>query len=121
MMDESTFWQIIDDCRSKAGQDEGEMADQLSSALRALGPEPIRQFELRLMELMNRAYRWDIWGAAYWLNGGCSDDTFSDFRGNLVALGRSHFERILADPDILADISVDNLFESGFSFIPFTV
>ena len=41
-------------------------------------------------------------GAAYLLNGGCSDDGFEYFRGWLISRGRAVFEKALADPDSLA-------------------
>ncbi len=49
------------------------------------------------------AYAWPVWGAAYLVEGGCSDDAFMDFRDGLVLAGRATFERTLADPDTLAD------------------
>lgn len=45
---------------------------------------------------------WNLWGAAYVINGGCSDDCFEYFRGWLVLQGRETFERALANPDSLA-------------------
>lgn len=50
------------------------------------------------------AYRWDLWAAAYIINGGCSDDGFRYFRDWLISEGRSVFEKALKDPDSLADL-----------------
>jgi len=36
---------------------------------------------------LNKAYTWDLWGAAYLINGGCSDDGFEYFRRWLVSRG----------------------------------
>jgi hypothetical protein len=44
-----------------------------------------------------------LWGAAYLIHGGCGDDTFNDFRSSLISRGRRCFERVIADPDSLAD------------------
>jgi hypothetical protein len=55
-------------------------------------------------EVMADSYRVDLWGAAYLINGGCSDDGYEYFRGWLIAQGRATFERIVADPDALADL-----------------
>lgn len=55
-------------------------------------------------ELRARSYQVDLWGAAYLINGGCSDDGFEYFRGWLMAQGRDVFERAVADPDSLADV-----------------
>ena len=41
---------------------------------------------------MDQAYSWPLWGAAYVINGGCSDDTFTDFRAALISRGRQAFE-----------------------------
>jgi hypothetical protein len=48
------------------------------------------------------SYSWNLWGAAYLMNGGCSDDGFDYFRAWLLAQGRDTFEKALADPDTLA-------------------
>ncbi|MEV7233888.1 DUF4240 domain-containing protein [Streptomyces sp. NPDC051020] len=48
-------------------------------------------------------YRWDVWAAAYLIGGGCSDDSFMDFRAGLIALGRDWYERAAACPDSLAE------------------
>jgi hypothetical protein len=50
------------------------------------------------------AYRWDLWAAAYVINGGASDDGFEYFLGWLMAQGRTRWEATRADPDSLADI-----------------
>jgi hypothetical protein len=57
-----------------------------------------------LWELMVDSYRNPLWAAAYLINGGCSDDGFDYFRGWLIVQGREVFERIVADPDALADL-----------------
>ncbi|MFD6821443.1 DUF4240 domain-containing protein [Streptomyces sp. NPDC060085] len=41
--------------------------------------------------------------AAYLIGGGCSNDSFMDFRAGLIALGRDWYEKATADPDSLAD------------------
>jgi hypothetical protein len=45
------------------------------------------------------AYRWDLWGAAFVINGGCSDDGFEYFLGWLIAQGRDYYQAALADPE----------------------
>jgi hypothetical protein len=49
---------------------------------------------------MNRAYPWDLWGAAFVINGGCSDDGCERFRARLIMQGRDVFERALDDPEL---------------------
>jgi hypothetical protein len=53
---------------------------------------------------MARSYRWDLWAAAYIINGSCSDDGFDYFRGWLIAQGRGSFYAALADPETLVDV-----------------
>ncbi len=52
---------------------------------------------------MSIAYRWDLWAAAYIINGGCSDDGFEYFRAWLIAQGERVFHDALADPETLVD------------------
>jgi hypothetical protein len=69
---------------------------------------------------MGRAYRWDLWGAAYIIQGGCSDDAFEYFRSTLISLGRDTFERAVADPDSLVELeaaSTVDLYHEGFQYI----
>jgi hypothetical protein len=54
-------------------------------------------------EKMHRAlYRRDLWAAAYLIGGGCSDDSFIDFRAGLIAQGHDWYHKAAA-PDSLAD------------------
>jgi len=52
---------------------------------------------------MDAAYRWPVWDAAVVWLGWLGDDSFRDFRGWLISRGRTTFEKVLADPDLLAD------------------
>ncbi|GAA1585730.1 hypothetical protein GCM10009678_80400 [Actinomadura kijaniata] len=54
--------------------------------------------------MLTESYRGDLWGAAYLINGGASDDGFDYFRGWLVSQGRAVYEAALADPDSLAAV-----------------
>lgn len=55
---------------------------------------------------MADSYRNPLWAAAYVINGGCSDDGFDYFRGWLIVQGHGVYERVVADPDTLADLPV---------------
>lgn len=71
---------------------------------------------------MNIAYRWDLWGAAYIIAGGCSDDGFVDFRSWLISMGRHVFESAIENAESLADVAdgpgVEDVFFEGFINIP---
>jgi hypothetical protein len=110
MMDERRFWRIIGQSRKQAlarripkGKDVLDVQiDKLTQILRALPPEKIVAYDRRFGYYVDLAYRWDLWGAAYWLYGGCGDDGFLDFRSTIISLGKRRFFAILADPDCLA-------------------
>lgn len=101
-MDEDTFWNLVDEARAEGGSDDERFLQSLQSGLMELPPNAIEGFRDRLDEMLARAYRWDLWAAAYVINGGCSDDAFEYFRGWLVSKGRVVFEAALLDPETLA-------------------
>jgi hypothetical protein len=102
VMDEATFWRLVADTRAAAGDDTDRQSELLDARLRRLPAEQIAAFERIRRSLDRRAYTWDVWGAAYVVEDGCSDDCFRDFRGYLISLGRRPYETALRDPDSLA-------------------
>ncbi|OIK03421.1 DUF4240 domain-containing protein [Streptomyces monashensis] len=103
-MDETEFWELIDTSREGAGGDAEEQADLLVDRLLQLEPDLVLDFARHFEARYNRAYRWDLWGAAWVLLGGASDDAFDFFRCWLIGQGREVFEGGLHDPDALADL-----------------
>lgn len=89
------------------------VADSLTKKLGELAPEEIAGFGVELEQLLAASYRQDLWGAAYLINNGASDDGFDYFRGWLLAQGREIWEAAMADPDSLADVVDEDLGE-GF-------
>ncbi|WP_329460383.1 DUF4240 domain-containing protein [Streptomyces sp. NBC_01497] len=103
-MDETDFWEIVDGTREAAGGDAEEHADLLVERLAQLDPDAVLDFARHFESRYNRAYRWDLWGAASILLDGASDDAFDFFRCWLIGQGRELFEGALHDPDDLADL-----------------
>ena len=68
---------------------------------------------------MAEAYRWDLWAAAYLIQGGCSDDGFEYFCDWLISLGKHRFEAALRNPDSLAEVIEDEDDEEGREFEAF--
>jgi uncharacterized protein DUF4240 len=99
------FWQIMKRA-VEFGHDPDAHVDALRTALRELTLEEIMSFEVAFRGYLNKAYTWDLWGAAYVIHGGCSDDGFEYFRRWLVSRGRDVYEAALADPDSLAESDV---------------
>lgn len=118
-MNVETFWNLIDRaCQSEAeSPDETEAA--LAELLQSLSVADLVAFAHHFDGAMDRAYRWDLWGAAYLIGGGCSDDAFNDFRSSLIARGHKAYEQALADPDSLADVDLDEeaWFHEGFAYV----
>ncbi|MEY9489083.1 hypothetical protein RKD26_004877 [Streptomyces calvus] len=107
MMDETEFWELMDAAREDAEGDPEEQADLLVERLVRLDPEAVLDFARHFEARYHRAYRWDLWGAAWLLLGGASDDAFDYFRCWLIGQGREVFEGALHDPDALADLLED--------------
>ncbi len=105
-MNETEFWNLIDESRAKSTSLDEMMADLLGK-VKLLSIEEIFDFESRFYEVFDRAYRWDVWGAGYVIKGGCSSDAFDYFRAWLIAQGRKNFEDVLKDPEILSEFDID--------------
>jgi hypothetical protein len=107
VMDKLTFWELIDDTRRQAEGDLDAHVELLRERLQALEPADIIQFDKIFREYWTRAYAWDLWGAAYIIGGGCSDDGFLDFRGWLISKGERAYEYALKDPESLIKVVKD--------------
>lgn len=112
-MDIDQFWSIIE-----IGKDTEEPEAVLAEELDRLSTEEVSSFQEHMDILMEKAYTWDLWGAAYLAEGGCSDDGFIDFRYGLIAKGREIFEHALANPDSLASIEADRVSNELFGYVP---
>lgn len=102
-MAEERFWTLIATTTRFARNPERQLS-ALRARLEELPLEDLEAYEAAFAVMMGRAYSWDLWGAAYLINGGCSDDGFEYFRRWLVSAGREVFEQALSDPDSLAAV-----------------
>jgi len=115
-MTSDEFWDHI---KATKRQDLDEHVERLVKRLAKLPPDEILDFEHWWHVSSAQAYRWNLWGAAYLINGGCSDDGFIDFRTWLMLQGRKVFDAALANPDSLADLKVEED-EAGCQCYPAT-
>jgi hypothetical protein len=99
-MPSNRFWGMID---ATIGNDETVQIKAMQTAFASLSPDELIGFYLTYHVQRERAYSWEVWGAAYVANGGASDDGFEYFRDWLVSRGQKTFEAVLVDPDSLAD------------------
>ncbi len=121
-MQQEEFWSIVDAARRDAGADIEARVDVLEQQLARLGLSEIQEFQNRYDEAIHKANRWDLWGAAYLMNGGCSDDGFRYFCHWLISEGRETFERALNDPDSLAELPRKEYFElESFAYVALKV
>ena len=97
-----TFWGIIETARSHSGP-ELPFDQALTRHLASLRENDNFEFKEVFDQVHSALYRWDVWAAAYLIGGGCSDDSFIDFRAGVIAQGREWYERTQASPDSLAD------------------
>ncbi|WFE31652.1 DUF4240 domain-containing protein [Micromonospora sp. WMMD975] len=98
------FWQLIDQARAGAGEEADAVAARAVALLAERDPEEIVGYAEHQRRVIAASYRVDLWGAAYLINGGASDDGFEYFRGWLMTQGRAVFARAVADPDSLAEL-----------------
>lgn len=113
-MTTSEFWKVIE--KSKRGVESAdEQAEKLEGLLVKLPAEEILSFERIFTELRIAAYRWDLWGVAYLLCGGCGDDSFDYFRAWLIGRGQKYYEQAMKDPESVADkVTEDDYPEAEF-------
>jgi Protein of unknown function (DUF4240) len=104
---EPQFWRLVEDARREAGGDTERQSQLLAARLERLPAQQIADFGAIRHRLDRRAYTWELWGAAYVIDDGCSDDCFRDFRGYLISLGRGAYEAALKNPDSLAQVVQD--------------
>ena len=113
------FWQIIGETVTA---DYDEQLNALGTALSKLSRDQIIAFSTDFWKASAAAYRWDLWGAAYVINGGCSDDGFIDFRSWLIAQGKAVYDAALADPESLAGHIEEAFAEfEEFAYVPIEV
>ncbi|KAF4407244.1 MULTISPECIES: DUF4240 domain-containing protein [Streptomyces] len=106
-MDETEFWAIVDSSREAADGDPEEQTDALVDRLVMLDPDSVLDFARHFEARLARSYRWELWGAAWVLLDGASDDAFDNFRCWLIGQGRRVFEGALHEPDDLAELLED--------------
>lgn len=100
-MIQAEFWGLVDETKRS---DSDEHVQRLIARLATLPAAEILHFGHCWREAHTAAYDWNLWGAAYLINGGCSDDGFDYFRSWLLLKGETLYREALADPDRLAKV-----------------
>jgi hypothetical protein len=97
--------------------------------LSALSTEELSDFLTLFGARMDEAYsrpREGLWGVAFDIGGGCSDDMFDDFRSWLISMGREVYEAAVRDPETVYQVAEqaglkDDVFFEGFQYVPYRV
>ncbi len=105
------FWEIISKAKSLSNNDIYLRPESLKQVLNTLSPVDIESFNVEYRQKLVETYRWDLWGAAYLINGGCSDDGFDYFRDFLISEGEQVYKQALENPDSLAELEYEDEIE----------
>jgi hypothetical protein len=119
IMESEKFWKIIEITKSESYGDYEKQQSLLERELLKLTAKEVLEFDNKFRTLRGEIYTWDFWAAAYIINGGCSDDCFSDFRGWLIGQGKSIFESAVQNIETLSELKETNDGDwEGLSYIP---
>lgn len=109
---ESDFWNIIERTKKSSDGDCDYQADLVTELLVSHPVADIIEFANIFDQLHRKSYRSDWWGAAYLINGGCSDDGFDYFRAWVISRGQKVYYEALEHPEnLMKYINEDNIGE----------
>ena len=124
-MDREQFWSIIQSVQTAAPQDMEKRESLLKEELQKLDAETIVAFQNHWDRLSANAYTWDLWAAAFIIQGGCSDDSFMDFISCLISEGKKAYEDALQNPETLASVirerNPEDMFYECIQYVPAVV
>ncbi|PGS48535.1 DUF4240 domain-containing protein [Bacillus sp. AFS041924] len=97
-MNEKIFWGLI----SKMHIVE-EPYEWVIRHLAKQSDDEIAGFEIQFETAFSNAYTVNLLGAAWIIMGGCSEDSFAQFRAWLIGQGEQVYKKTLINPDYLAE------------------
>lgn len=108
LMKTEKFWGIIETTKSEGLGDYEKQQSELEKELTKLTANEVLEFDNKFRTLRGEICNWNFWAAAYIINGGCSDDCFSDFRGWLIGQGKSIYENAIQNIETLTELKETN-------------
>ena len=122
-MPDDKFWDIIQKTFKNSKGEYEEQQEQLTKEIGNLSLQDIILFDNKFRQLRGQANNWQMWGAIYIIHGGCGDDSFTDFRGWVIAQGKDFYYKTLANPESLVDVEEERIDVDweGMGYIPTTV
>ena len=103
-MNETQFWDLV--TRKEASQSSEDIATHLRQQLMLLDDNSLREFDKIFGQQLRRSYLWSVWGAAYIITGCDSDYAFTEFRCFILSLGEEWYNKIIENPDCIANLAV---------------
>jgi len=119
---EDDFWDMIGECRRQLDSIPIDPYEKHSfpvfrSAISKLSTEQLYYAEKHFTRMFIQLYRREIWSAISFIHGGCSDDSFMDFRQWLMTCGRDPCVSMVEDADnlpaIISQYKRTTLFSEG--------
>ncbi len=109
---EADFWSVIEKSKKYSEGDVDYQTNQITEILSARPVAEIIIFQNVFTKFHSQSYRSDWWGAAYLVNGGCSDDGFDYFRCWVILKGKKAYDEIWKNPENLTKyINYENIGE----------
>lgn len=104
-MKDSDFWTLIDEAKPQSHifSTEEHFAS-CKERLESLSDKNLVDFQVQVNKRFRRAYKWDLWAAAFIINSGCSDDQFIDFIHGLIFQGLQAYENAVKNADSIANL-----------------
>ena len=117
-MNQAEFWNLVNRAHESSNGDMDQKCSLIKANIESMSKEDATEIRHLFDLAMDQAYSWELWAAAYIANGGCGDDSFSDFRASLISRGEAEYNNALNDPDSLADVPFDEekWFYEGYQY-----
>lgn len=97
IIDDAYFWALLETAKTK-GEYADEQLEWLTNDLAKRSVKEIVMFDYLFNQHYYKSYNSDLWAAAYIVMGGCSDNSFEEFRAWLLYQGRDVYEAAIRDP-----------------------
>jgi hypothetical protein len=123
LIDEDRFWEIIMRSKALSGDNYEKQQEHLDAELRKLSADELILFGNRFSYFRGEANTWEMWGAVYIIHGGCSDDSFNDFREWVIGQGKDFYYKTIKDPESLVEVETSkiDIDWEGLGYVPSTV
>jgi Protein of unknown function (DUF4240) len=102
-MNNRDFWQLIAESRRDSADADVDQAQALKGALQRLDTAGVATFQRAFVQASQSLYTWKVAAASDLVCGSLGDDLFTDFRSWVIAHGEHAYERVVENPDALAE------------------